>query len=232
MINKLFQSKQEEMVIKMKTYLSHPVAQGDNTEQAWLDFFKNYLPARYSCDQAFVVDSKDNVSDQIDIVVYDSYFSPLFFSCGNNKYITAESVYAVFEVKPELNKKNFEYAQKKIASVRKLFRTSAPVLCNGKECPGRVIFPIIGGLLTIRNIWESKLVERKPNIDDSSFLDIGCCVDDKSWICKRYSNGIYQYKWSSGNSLLAFFTAFLNELQIRGTVPAMELTRYYNGFPD
>lgn len=229
-IEELFQSKQREMAAKMESELSHATAQGDNTETAWLDFLKSYLPKRYSCDKAFVIDSQGNISDQLDVVIYDLYFSPLLFDYGNNKYITAESVYAVFEVKPELNKKNFEYAGEKVASVRRLVRTSAPVLCNGKECPGREPFPIMGGLLTIHNGWKSKLTGQKINVNDHAFLDIGCCVNGESWIYKKNSDGIHQYVWSKGNSLLTFFCALLNELQIRGTVPAMEVLKYYDGF--
>lgn len=231
-IKTLFKSKQEEMANKMKTKLSHPGTQGDNTENIWLDFFRDYLPQRYACDKAFLIDSDSNLSQQIDIVVYDAHFSPFFFNYKNNKYIPAESAYAVFEVKPKLHAKNFKYAQRKIKSVRVLNRTSAPVLCNGEERPGREPFRIIGGLLTIDNEWEKKLTEQKINIDDKGVLDIGCCIHDKSWICRKNSEGIYEYKWNNENSLLAFFMAFLNELQKLGTVPAMEISKYYNGFSD
>ncbi|MDR1236111.1 MAG: hypothetical protein LBJ96_03825 [Holosporaceae bacterium] len=226
----LFQAKQKEMAALMDTELSHPGAQGDNTEASWINFFKQYLPNRYSCDKAFVIDSKGDISEQLDIVIYDAHFSPFFFDHGSNKYIPAESVYAVFEVKPELNKNNFEYAQQKAASVRKLFRTSAPVLCNGEERPGREVFSIIGGLLTIRNEWKSKLTEQIVDINDGDFLNIGCCIHDRSWICKKDLNNTYRYIWSKESSLLSFFMTFLNELQIRGTVPAMEISEYFDGF--
>lgn len=129
------------------------MAQGDNTENAWIMFFRRFLPSRYSCNRAFVVDSKGDFSEQIDIVIYDRYFSPVFFEHG---VIPAESVYAIFEVKLKLNKKNFEYTQKKIGSVKLLSRTSASVICNGELKPGRKPFEIIGGLLTIENGWKRK----------------------------------------------------------------------------
>ncbi len=122
-LSNLFRNKQDEMMAILKLFLSHSVAQGDNTENAWREFFKCFLPSRYCCDKIFVIDSKENFSEQIDIAIYDTYFSPLFFKSGENTYIPAESVYAVFEVKPVFSKRNFEYAQNKIASVRKLYRT-------------------------------------------------------------------------------------------------------------
>ncbi|MDR0942500.1 MAG: hypothetical protein LBM19_02710 [Holosporales bacterium] len=228
----LFQTKQREMLESMHRSLTNPVAQGNNTEGSWKEFFKKYLPSRYSCDCAFIIDCEGNFSEQIDIVIYDNYFSPIILNDNDNKYISAESVYAIFEVKPELNKKNFEYAQKKIASVRRLTRTSAKVLCNGKQVPGREPFYIIGGLLSIRNKWENKLIKQKINTENNETLNIGCCIEERSWILKKCASDGFKYVWSkeSESSLLTFFMALLNELQSRGTVPAMEIPKYYDGF--
>jgi hypothetical protein len=231
-LTELFQSKQNEMLEQMNLKLPHPVAQGNKTEELWRDFFRNYLPKRYSCDSAFVIDHQGNQSDQIDIVIYDDYFSPFLLNYGTNKYIPAESVYAVFEIKPELNKKNFEYAKAKVSSVRGLLRTSATVLCNGKPQRPRELFSIIGGLLTISNDWKTKITEQAVILDDKGTLDIGCCIQDKSWILKEDSKGEAKYIWSKNeqNSLLTFFMVLLNELQLRGTVPAMEIQKYFDGF--
>ena len=42
----------------------------------------------------------------IDIIIYDTHFSPLVFELGEQKYIAVESVYAVFEVKQDLTKEH------------------------------------------------------------------------------------------------------------------------------
>ena len=77
-LTQLFISKQGEMAAQFKTPLEHPVAKGDNFESAWTNFLKAYLPTRYECGNGFIVDSRNNVSDQIDIIIYDKYFSPFF----------------------------------------------------------------------------------------------------------------------------------------------------------
>lgn len=46
-------------------------------------------------------------------------------------YIPAESVYAVFEVKQDVEG-HIEYAAKKVESVRKLKRTSISMVASGK----------------------------------------------------------------------------------------------------
>lgn len=61
-------------------------------------------------DKATIIDSAGNQSEQIDLVIYDAQYSYLVFTQGNRKLIPAESVYAVFEVKQELNKAYIEYA--------------------------------------------------------------------------------------------------------------------------
>jgi hypothetical protein len=160
-LNKLFNDLQRDMHINMNKECPHVPSKGDITEEQWRQFFCKYLPKRYSCDKAFIVDHTGNISEQIDIVIYDEHFSPFIFNQDGVKYIPAESVYAVFEVKPQLSKKNFEYAQQKAKSVRILTRTTAPVRCNGELKEGRNLAHIIAGILTTNKSWETTLVTQK-----------------------------------------------------------------------
>lgn len=233
MLTELFKAHQNQMQAFLNKKMVHAVEQGDNSENAWLEFFSKYLPARYRCDKGHVIDSRGQYSEQIDIIVYDNYFSPFLLNDKSTKYIPAESVYAVFESKPELSKATFEYAQQKIASVRKLYRTSAPVIANGKECPGRNPFEIIGGLLAINNKWKKMLKKQPINLNADNFLDMGCCINDRSWIAQKdqkTENFKYIMNDNKDETLLSFFMAFLYKLQQRGSVPAMEIPKYFDGF--
>ncbi|MDQ1565705.1 MAG: hypothetical protein QOF96_585 [Actinomycetota bacterium] len=80
----------------------HSTTKGDNAELNWLKMLRDFLPQRYQVESAFVVDVNDSVSEQLDVVIYDSQYSPLLFKHEGGLYIPAESVYGVFEVKPEL----------------------------------------------------------------------------------------------------------------------------------
>ena len=72
-------------------------------------------------------------------------------------------------------------------------------------------------------------LQGKIDIKDPNHIDIGCCIKSGSWILQENGkNG--KYKWSAQNSLLTFFVAFLSLLQRNGTVSAMEMEKYYNGF--
>ena len=79
----LFHGLQSQMLTKLTTIsenVEHPTTQGEGTELNWIEMLKNYLPKRYKVDKAFVLDYKGNLSDQIDILIYDQHFSPLLFN--------------------------------------------------------------------------------------------------------------------------------------------------------
>ena len=149
-LRSLFKTKQTILLSKLKTELLHPTSKGDNSESAWKEYLEGFLPKRYKVDKGFVYDSDGNKSDQIDIIVYDPFFTPLIFDTeSGEKMVAAESVYAVFECKQKINKSNVQYASKKIASVTGLRRKSSYVIDNGTKKDGRKPTPIIGGLLAV-----------------------------------------------------------------------------------
>lgn len=112
---------QQKLDIVRKS-LGHPVSKGDASETVWLELLQTYLPKRYEAATAHVVDSKGVFSDQIDVVVFDRQYSPFIFSFKGQTIIPAESVYAVFEAKQSISADQVTYAQKKVASVRRLHR--------------------------------------------------------------------------------------------------------------
>src|SRR6266540_7086056 len=127
-LQKLYMSLQEQLDSDLRIgqkVLTHPVSKGDSSEADWLNALRDHLPHRYQASKAFVIDSMGRKSEQIDIVIYDRQYTPILYNKNDQRLIPAESVYAVFEVRPTLNRKNILYAGKKAASVRRLFRTSA-----------------------------------------------------------------------------------------------------------
>ena len=57
-LTELFKAHQEQMQAFLNKKMLHAVEQGDNSENAWLEFFSKYLPARYCCDKGHVIDSR------------------------------------------------------------------------------------------------------------------------------------------------------------------------------
>jgi hypothetical protein len=208
--------------------IGHPVTKGDASERVWINLLQTYLPKRYQTEKAHVVDSTNAFSDQLDLVVFDRQYSPLIFHHEGQTIIPAESVYAVFESKQSINAEQVEYAQKKIASVRRLYRTSLPVPTAGGTLQPRETLPsIIGGLLTLESDWTPPL--GKP-LDDAlaagdavGRLDIGCVAAHGMFGCDE--RGCYTMTLQ-GKPTAAFLLELIARLQVSGTVPMIDVRAY------
>ncbi len=135
----------------------HPGTKGDASERVWLEMLTKYLPHRYRASKAHVVDSRGQFSEQIDVVIFDRQYSPFIFNYQGETVIPAESVYAVFEAKQAIDAEQVSYAQKKVASVRRLHRTSLPIPHAGGTHDAKVPARIMGGLLTFESDWKPAL---------------------------------------------------------------------------
>jgi len=226
----LISALQKEMISSNKTgsVFKHPSDNGNNTEQTWIDWFQRHLPNRYKANKATVFDSKGNESDQIDVVLYDDQYSYLAFNKHDTLYIPAESVYAVFEIKPELNKTHMEYAGMKAETVRRLYRTSAPIPHAGGVYSPKPLHRIYAGLLTTRSGWVNafgKPFEKCLNsYSKEQQIDCGCVLEAGSFYYDYGTKNIR--KSNSTESLVFFFMQLLATLQSMGTVPAIDLNEY------
>jgi hypothetical protein len=218
---------------------SHPGTKGDSTELNWRHMLEEFLPRRYGVSQAFVVDADGRQSDQIDVVIHDRHFSPLLFEVGDACFIPAESVYAAFEVKQELSKENVEYAGDKLATVRSLRRTSAPVPHAGGVFKPITPDRIIGGVLTRRSGWSPPFgdafeaclnaLDAKDSDDFMWGLDIGCAVEAGGFTVTRNTDTgtTVTIDHSDGDVALIYFVMrLLRQLQAVGSAPAIDYDAY------
>jgi len=233
-LGKLFKSLQDAMSQRLqvtKCNVNHPGTKGDASEICWLETFQNYLPKRYIAEKAHVLDSEGNSSDQIDIVIFDQQYSPFLLKQDNALYVPAESVYAIFEVKQKLSKQHIIYASNKAYSVRKLKRTSAPIYHIGGVNAPKPHFEILSGILTLNMDWKILGTAFETHIKKLKYdhrLDLGCVLEAGSFeveydMHKKFSQIITKEKDSA---FLFFFFRLLEKLQLLGTVPAIELSKY------
>jgi hypothetical protein len=215
----------------------HPDAKGDVGENNWhaaLDGRHGrggFLPGRYAVSSAYIIDADGNRSDQIDLVVHDAHFCPLLFEQAGHRYIPAESVYAVFEVKPELNRDYVLYAAEKAASVRALRRTSVPIVWMGGTAKPREPFPILAGILTTRSGWSppfgDPLNEALGDTGEEGRLDLGAAAESGSFEVSYGADGSPSVIPSDPEAWLMFFlTRLYTKLQALGTVTAVDLSAY------
>jgi hypothetical protein len=224
----VFYSVQEEMLAQLAVghFFEHPTASGTATERHWLDLFDRYLPKRYRATPAFVIDSEGHRSRQIDIAIFDNLYSPLLFPHESGLHIPAESVYAVFEVKPTFSRQWIRDAGEKAASVRRLQRTSVRVMSGNKLRPPIHPMPILAGLLATSSVWTPKtfsqnlkaaLTEPRP----THRLDLGCSLEHGSFEQTEKVKVSIQEE-----SLIFFILRLLERLRAQGTAPAADLMKY------
>lgn len=229
-MRELFYDMQTEMFMKLskiRKHVTHPGSKGDAVELSWIEWLNTYLPNRYCVDKAFVVDHLGTRSDQIDLVIYDQQYSPFVFCQEGIKYIPAESVYAIFEVKQTLNRQHVQYAADKAESVRSLKRTSVPIVHAGGTFSPRPKFEIISGLITTTSDWTppfgKSFEEALKELTAAQRLNIGCTLESGSYIVNE--DGTIETS-SVEESLIFFFIKLFTQLQNLGTVPAMDIDLY------
>jgi len=231
----IFLGLQTEMVSKLRTSRStvpHPTAKGNVTESSWRSLLEKYLPERYAVESAFVIDSQGNMSDQIDLVIFDRHFSPFLFHDEGAKYIPAESVYAVFEIRQEASTPNVVYAARKAESVRMLKRTSVAIRhAGGKHAP---VIPkeIIAGLLALTTPGKGcslpvAFADRLKALPRSQRLDLVCVLERGSveMSFTKSKRGKIEV-FPADTALITFFLSLITKLQCLGSVPAMDIKAY------
>lgn len=187
---------------------------------------QKYMPLRYRAEKAYVVDSNGVFSDQIDIVVFDQQYSPLIFNYEEQLIVPAESVYAAFEAKQTINASQVEYAQRKVASVRRLYRTSLPIPHAGGMFEPKALPYILGGILAFDSDWKpplgEPLIEALQKSADGR-LDLGCIAAHGTFACDP--SGCFTIT-DQGKPATAFLLELIARLQSRGTVPMIDTRAY------
>jgi hypothetical protein len=208
--------------------IGHPGAKGDASEGVWIELLNAYLPHRYEAAKAHVVDSRGAFSQQIDVVVFDRQYSPFIFKFDEETVIPAESVYAVFEAKQTISATHISYAHDKIASVRRLHRTSLPIPHAGGTYPAKPVIPIIGGLLAFESDWNppfgESLREALQAFADDGQLDLGCVAAHGHFAFNTQT--ACHDLFEGGKPATAFLFKLISELQFRGTVPMIDVLAY------
>ncbi|MCH8543717.1 MAG: hypothetical protein LAT61_09115 [Alcanivorax sp.] len=222
----------EERVLALEISLSsssvtHSGVAGTVNEQHFIGLLRRYLPKRYEVDSAIVIDSNGRTSDQIDVVIFDNQYTPTLLDQKSHRFVPAEAVYAVLEVKPTIDKDYVEYAVGKAASVRALHRTSIPIRHAGGEYPAKELFPIVSGLVAPAISWKDSFEAnafRELLATLSGDRALNCALGLVSGAFDTFSG---QVVINSGeNSLIYFIFRLLQQLQSMGTVPAVDWNRY------
>ncbi|MFZ0393686.1 MAG: DUF6602 domain-containing protein [Terracidiphilus sp.] len=218
--------KVERDLRMVRSAIGHGATMGEATQQVWIRMLETYLPERYRARSATVMDSEGEFSDQIDVVIFDRQYSPTMFEFEGATVVPAESVYAVFEAKQDIRGEFLTYAQAKVASVRRLKRTSVTIpTINGsfRKTPQW----ILGGFLALEPRCEKMGVEameeRLRAEQGLGKLDLGCVASVGTFGCGGADSTTFTLDERAAGS---FLMELMARLQGCGTAPAIDYRAY------
>ena len=104
--------KMERELVTQLNYdvTNHQLTAGSHREEVWTDFFRRIVPKKFNIARSvFIIDSNQNVSNEVDIAIYDEQYTPYIFNYGLIKFIPVEAVAAVVQCKSRnLNPEDLE----------------------------------------------------------------------------------------------------------------------------
>jgi hypothetical protein len=231
-LKQVFELRQEELNLRLRRArdLVHPTAAGDEGERGWTQALREFLPTRYEVARGrFIVDADGGVSEQQDIVIHDAQYAPTLLNLGDIHYVPIESVYAVLEAKPTLNKENVVAAAQKAASVRRLEVYPGEFAVVGGGTARHEKKPIIAGLVCHDSDWSPpfggpfELAMQAQEEDEQ--LDLGCVVNGGAF--SRYADQVATADPS--DALIAFCMGLFHALQKVGNAVAIDPLMYGQG---
>lgn len=113
-----FQNDGNALFKDERNTLIHPGEYGMYREQRFRSLLQSFLTREYTVSDGFIISSVDNnVSTQCDVLVHNAFSMPLTDG-GLGKFYPVEDVYAVIEIKSDLDKPAFIKALRKLAEIK------------------------------------------------------------------------------------------------------------------
>ncbi|WP_394135624.1 DUF6602 domain-containing protein [Shewanella algae] len=121
-LRKIFESVSLGLTAKFQqsVQIKHHGGKGDNREDAFVDFLRDYLPNKYGTGRGEVISSNNDVSGELDIVIYDKDHCPLFLKSQSHSLYPIESVFGAISMKSHLDSAELKDAYQNIVSLKKI----------------------------------------------------------------------------------------------------------------
>lgn len=115
----IFDNLELSLINEMKIKIQHNLEDGKYREYLVKKILSKIVPSKYAITNGFVIDSDNQKSDEMDIIIYDkSYVSPFFDETYT--VVPIESVIAVIQVKTTLTQKQLKNAIQNLNSIDSL----------------------------------------------------------------------------------------------------------------
>lgn len=172
----------------LSSQITHRPSKGSAREYVLKELLRQHLPKKLAIGSGIVIATDGTISKQMDIVVYDSMNTPIMYTAGDMQIFPVECVYAVIEVKSNLNSSELKMSIANIRSVKSMPKVAyvpqqGPIISttnlHGKEMDH---FPVLGFLFaysSIKNIKiiKDRLVESDDAINVANNLDSICILN-------------------------------------------------------
>jgi hypothetical protein len=104
----------------------HKGLKGDEAARLVREFLNAHLPKRFSAGSGFILDRRDNISKQTDVIIYDALNCPVYRASEEAGIFPADNVAAVVEVKSRLDGERLAEAFENIRAAKSLAKTKPP----------------------------------------------------------------------------------------------------------
>ena len=141
---------------------------GASREVVVREFIRCFLPSSYAIGHGEVFSERNDRSKQVDVIIHDDVFSPVFKTDDGGILVPCEAVYGVAEVKTRLDSNGWETALANVASVKGLKRDtsdSTDILPNRRlrlssqfKVPARPFNPYVGLVVGLQGLSAERLV--------------------------------------------------------------------------
>ena len=115
-LKNIFDNLELSLVNEMKIKIQHNLEDGKYREYLVKRILSKIVPAKYEITNGFVIDSDNNKSDEMDIIIYDKSYVPPFFD-ETYSVVPIEGFIAVIQLKTTLTKKALISSIKNLNSI-------------------------------------------------------------------------------------------------------------------
>jgi len=214
--------------------INHMGERGSSREEILLSYLEKYIPIKYEMNNGVIIDATGEQSRQQDIIIYDSFNSPVLLNMQSTKMIPIESVFSVIEVKSSLNKVEINKCVNNISSVKSLVKDSL----DGINSPTAGFVFAFTSSTTLETLLDN-LVEANNEVEKHKQIS-ALCVLDKGLIVNVSKKGLKDItllpnedttpaiiKNTAENNLMLFYLLLMQYLN-QSSVSVPNLLKYAN----
>lgn len=248
-IHNLFKEISEQLLAEFRKIagVKHSGGKGDLREDAFRAFLSDYLPKRYAVGRGEVITPENQVSGELDIVIYDPTHCPVFIRSSSHSVYPLESVYGAINMKSHLDSGELAEAYQNVASLKNVLIRRSFQLNPGPGMSVGMHFPMpVTGVVAYSANRSLDAIAAQAKQLDAALADkalrpdfiavIGLGIVGPSGALRRDFNvydlpkdpdDLVTMRKTGRHTLLRLYMQILRELNILRLKP-LELTDYQN----